>query len=394
MKLEAEKHNLNLIDFRTLPLSEMQAIVSRFEARVSAAQLANPSTKKLVKKSITRAGAPRCPVRLNRLSMDVIIRYGDGLADLFCEYPDDLVFVQPYEFTIGYQPPEEANPINRVQALMQAAEWTDEWGSRWGHAFGGVGATPVENPIKDWGQLDDYLTNRMPDPHAPGRLRNALPALGLHGESKYCVGQINLALFERLNALRGMENTLTDIYTDETASCRLCEALTGYLLEFVREWGKTSVSAIHLTDDWGSQTGMMISPAMWRKYFKAHYRRIFDEIHRFGKDIFFHSCGNIMAIIPDLIDLGVDVLDPIQPGAVDVKEVARQFGGHISFSGAIDDQRLEAVSPQEVKEMVRQAIDVLGRPFGNGYIVSPANLMVPSVPFENIQALFEACHGQ
>lgn len=394
MGLDTSEHNLNSTDYRTLPVSEMQVIASRFEARISAAQLANPSTKRLVKKAIRRIGAPRCPVRLNRLSMDVIIRYGDALADLFCRFPDDLLYVQPYEFTIGYQPPDKANPINRVQALMQAGEWTDEWGSRWGHAFGGVGATPVESPIREWGQLDDYLANRMPDAHAPGRLRDALPALALHGESKYCVGQINLALFERLNSLRGMENVLADFYTNETELCRLCEALADYLIELVREWGKTNVSALYLTDDWGSQTGMMISPTMWRKYFKAHYRRVFDEIHRFGKDVFFHSCGNIMGIIPDLIDLGLDVLDPIQPGAMDVREVARKFGGHVSFSGAIDDQRLEAVSPTEVKEMVQQAVEVLGRPYGNGYIISLANLMVPSVPFENIQALFEACHEQ
>jgi uroporphyrinogen decarboxylase len=394
MALEASEPDFNVTDYRTLPLSEMEAIVSRFDARVSAAQLTNPATKGFVKQAIRRQGTQRCPVRLNRLSLDVIIRYGDALADLFCQYPDDVIFVQAYDFALGHQPREQANRMSRVQVLMQAGEWTDEWGTRWGHAFGGVGATPAENPIKDWSQLPDYLARRMPDAHARGRLDDARPALALHGDSKYCVGMIHLALFERLHALRGMENTLADFYTNETELCRLCEALVDYLIGLIREWGKTSVSAICLTDDWGSQTGIMISPEMWRKHFKAHYRRAFDEVHRCGKDVFFHSCGNVMAIIPDLIDLGVDVLDPIQPGAMDMSEVARRFGGRISFSGALDDQHLEALSPKEVKDMARQAIEVLGRPFGNGYVVSPANLMVPSVPFENIQALFEACHDQ
>ena len=263
-----------------------------------------------------------------------------------------------------------------------------------GHAFGGVGATPVQTPIKDWSQLDDYLANRMPDPHAPGRLDSALCVLAIHGETKYCVGAIHLALFERLHVLRGMENVFADLCTYEAEICRLCEALTQYLIELIREWGETNVSAIYLTDDWGSQTGIMISPKMWRRYFRAHYRRIFEEIHRFGKDVFFHSCGNIMEVIPDLIDLGVDVVDPIQPGAMDLSEVASQFGGRISFSGGIDDQRLEDCTAEEVKNMVRRAIATVGRPFGNGYVVSPANLVVPSVPFENLQALFEACHEQ
>jgi uroporphyrinogen-III decarboxylase len=79
---------------------------------------------------------------------------------------------------------------------------------------------------------------------------------------------------------------------------------------------------------------------------------------------------------------------------MDLNEIARRFGGHISFCGAIDDQRLEDYTPREVKEAVYRAMENLGRPFGNGYIVAPANLIQPSVPLENLQALFEASHGQ
>ena len=132
MGTEAFERNGRVMDYRTLPLSQMQAIVSRFEERVNAAQSGNPATKGSVKKAISRAGAQRCPVRLNRLSMDVIVRYGDALADLFCLFPDDLVFVQAYEFTIGYQTPDQKDHISRLQALMQAGEWTDEWGMRSG----------------------------------------------------------------------------------------------------------------------------------------------------------------------------------------------------------------------------------------------------------------------
>lgn len=386
------KDAVNGIDFRTLPLAEMQAIVSRFEERVSAAQQANPPTKELVRKAVHRRGAARCPVRMKRLSTDVIIRYGNSLADLFCRFPDDVVVVQAHEFCIGFQPPDRKDPINPIKVLMQAAEWTDEWGTRWGHGFGGVGATPVDWPIKDWSELDNYLANRMPDPLAPGRLDAALRILEMHGQTKYCVAQTHLALFERLHCLRGMENALADLYTNEREVDHLLEALTEYLIELIRNWGETSVSAIFPTDDWGSQTSLMVSPEMWRKRFKPRYRRIFDEIHRCGKDVFFHSCGNVTAIVRDLIDLGVDVLDPLQPGAMDLDAMARQFGGGISFCGGIDDQRLEDYTSQEVKDAVYRAMETLGRPFGNGYIVAPANVIAPSVPLENLEALFEASH--
>jgi uroporphyrinogen decarboxylase len=108
--------------------------------------------------------------------------------------------------------------------------------------------------------------------------------------------------------------------------------------------------------------------------------------------VIFHSCGNITAIIGDLIDAGVDVLDPLQPEAVDLARVAREFGGKVAFSGGISDQRLVALSPQEVKDHVRWAIDTLGSRFGNAYLVSASNMMPPDIPLENLAALFEAAH--
>jgi len=381
-------------DYRALPLDAMEDIVTRFKERVDAAQLASPPNKERVRKALRREGADRCLTRINRFSTDVIVRYGDALADLLCQYPDDVVFIVPYEFTLGYQPPNRPGRLSNVEALMQEMEWVDEWGIGWKHAADGVGANPVNHPIKDWSQLDDYLRNQMPDPHEPGRLSGALPALAMHGPTKYCVGVLNLTLFERLFALRGMDCVLEDLYTNQKEIGRLCEALAGYAIGLVSEWGETDVSAIFLTDDWGSQNALMISPAMWRRHFKEHYRRIFAEVHRWGKDVLFHSCGNIASIIPDLIEVGVDVLDPLQPGPLNLAEVASKFGGKVSFSGGIDDQRLEDYSPQEVKEMVRRTIDTLGRPFGNAYIIAAANSILPSVPLENLQAMIQACHEQ
>ena len=83
------------------------------------------------------------------------------------------------------------------------------------------------------------------------------------------------------------------------------------------------------------------TPAMWRRHFKEYYRAIFAEVHRWEKDLLFHSCGNVAAIIPDLIELGVDVLDPLQPGPLSHGDVARQFGGRVAFSGGMNNQRLE-----------------------------------------------------
>ena len=381
-------------DFRHLPLEEMKAIANRFVQRVNEAQRNHEPTKDMVRNAILRKGAERCPVRLNRLSLDLIIRYGDALADLFCEFPDDFIVIAPYEWYLGYQPAGKPNYTDPIKALMHDAEWTDEWQTKWSHAFGGVGATPAAVALKDWSELDEYLLKGIPEARAPGRLDKAAESLKIHHDRAYCTGAIILSLYERYHCIRGMENTFMDFYTNEKEMNRLLDALENYLLELIRYWSELGVDGVFLADDWGTQTSLMISLDMWRKFFKARYRRIFDHAHSLGMEVIFHSCGNVIDIVPDLIDVGLDVLDPIQPGAMDMNKIAREFGGKIAFCGAIDDQHLlTAGSPQKVKDEVRRTIDTLAKPFGNALIAAPANVLPPDIPLENLQALFEACHG-
>ncbi|MBI2503645.1 MAG: hypothetical protein HYW07_10490 [Candidatus Latescibacteria bacterium] len=379
----------DVTDFLHLPLAEMEARLAHFEAQVNAAQRAAPPSKTWVRQALRRRGTGRCPVRLKRLSLDVALRHGQALADLFCQYPDDVVALIPYDFAIGYQPRQPR--LNPVEIMTRQGEWVDEWGTRWGHAFGGVGATPVDHPLKNWDQLDQYL-EQFPDPLAPGRLDAILPLFELHRADRYCIGVIHLVLFERLHCLRSMEDLFADFYTSEEPLRRLLDALAAYALKLIRRWGELGADAVFLTDDWGSQTGLMISPEMWRDFFKHHYRALFAQAHRCGMEVIFHSCGQVTDIVDDLIELGLDVLDPVQPGAMDLEEVARRFGGRVSFSGAVDLQRLFLSTPSQIEDEVRRTLDTLGRKFGNGLLAGPANVLTPEVPIENLQALFSACH--
>src|SRR5512145_2662606 len=111
--------------------------MQRLKARVDQAMAASAPTKGWVRETLHRGGAKRCPVRLRRLSLDVILRHGDALADLFCLYPDDAAFAPAYDIFVGYQPADRPDRINPVQVLTEDARWLDEWGTGWSHAASG-----------------------------------------------------------------------------------------------------------------------------------------------------------------------------------------------------------------------------------------------------------------
>ncbi len=380
-----------MADIATMDLAQRAAIIRRFNERVERALLRKEPTRELVRRALRRQGSPRCIVRVQRLSLEVILRYGDDLADVFCSYPDDVISPHPYEMFVGYQKPGSAH-IDSLQVMTEGARWTDEWGTQWGHAAGGVGATALACPLADWSALDEYLEHRFPDPRAPGRLDASAAAIKRHAPGRYCMGVNTLSIFERLHALRGMEDTLMDLYTEDPRILRLLDRLVEYHVELIRYWAEIGADGLFLGDDWGSQRSMIVSADLWRRIYRPRYRRLFDEIHARGMDVIYHSCGNIMDIISDLIDIGVDALDPVQPGAMDPREIARRFGGRISFYGGINVQDMCRRTPQEVRDEGRRMIDTLGSPFGNAYMVAPANVLTPDIPLENIAALCEACH--
>ena len=362
---------------------------------VDGALARQPPTKAWVRDAISGRGAPRCPVSLRRFSYDLVAREGPLLAELLEAYPDDVVRTQAYEFSVGLQPAGTRDPIDPMAVLTESAEWTDEWGTRWQHVRGGVGASPIAHPLEDWDDLEDYLASRMPDPAALGRLDGARASVDRHATDRYFIGATHMALFERFHFLRGMTNTFEDLYAEPANVERLLDALMDYYVGIMQAWRRLGpVDGVFLSDDWGSQASMMVSPTMWRRFWARRYRRVFDEAHSLGLHVMFHSCGNIHQIIGDLIDVGVDLLDPIQPEALDIERIAREFGGKVAFSGGLSDQLLEVYAPRQVRDHVRRTIDTLGSPYGNAYLVSPSNVMMPGVPPQNLVALFEACHDQ
>lgn len=200
-------------------------------------------------------------------------------------------------------------------------------------------------------------------------------------------------LFCTLCKLTGFETALTKMATQPAIVEAIVERIAHYYYEFGRltlEAGQGKIDIFYIGDDVAGQESLLFSPAMWRRYFKRPLARILDMAHSFSVYVMFHSCGAIRPLIPDLIDIGVDILMPLQTTAagMEPRELKREFGRDLSFYGGVDTQRtLPHGTEDDVRAEVRERIDVLGA--GGGYIMAGSHSILPDVPLRNVLAMYD-----
>ena len=201
-------------------------------------------------------------------------------------------------------------------------------------------------------------------------------------------------LFEAAWTLRGMEQLLVDMMTaPEIAEALLRKVAEHYLRLGPRviQAGQGRIDMVAIGDDVGTQRGMMMSRSLWRKAVRPHLQEMIRTFHDLGVRVMYHSCGSIMPIIDDLIEDGVDILEPIQTSAegMDPGTLKKRFGRRLSFHGGVDEQDvLPHSSPQCVRQEVGQLAGTLGK--DGGYILMAAHAFQPDIPCENVVAMYEA----
>lgn len=180
-------------------------------------------------------------------------------------------------------------------------------------------------------------------------------------------------LFERSWLLRGYENILTDLYYREKEIDYLLDGITEFQIEIAKKVIKTgNIDGVYTGDDFGTQRGLVMSPEIWKRFFKGRYKRIWEIYKAKNLSVFHHSCGNLEGIIPDLIEIGLDVLSPVQPEAMDPRMLSEKFGRYLSFLGGISTQKtLPFGTPEDVRREIIDRIKVLG--MHHGYIISPSH---------------------
>lgn len=196
-------------------------------------------------------------------------------------------------------------------------------------------------------------------------------------------------LWERATFMRGMEALLLDLAGNPEFVRALLRGIADYILATLEIlFSRFDFDGIALSDDYGTQRGMLMSPASWREFIKPLLSEIYSLAKRHNRTVFHHTCGYVVPIIPDLIEVGLDILHPIQPEAMDVFQLKREFGRDLTFCGGVRTQDLMPHgTPDDVRAEVRRLKAEMGK--GGGYILEPGITLQADVPLENILALIE-----
>ena len=213
-----------------------------------------------------------------------------------------------------------------------------------------------------------------------------------HAEDKIAMGRMSCTVWEISWYLRGMENLMADMMSDDPIATLLLDRVTDAAVLRAKSYAKNGVDVLLLGDDVGMQHTLMMSEAFYCEWLKPRLARIISAAKAENPSIliFYHSCGFITPLIPHLIEAGIDVLNPVQPECMDFREIHDLFGDRISFHGTIGTQStMPHGSPEDVRREVFRNLTIAGE--HGGLFVAPTHMLEPDVPVENLIAYIEAC---
>lgn len=211
-------------------------------------------------------------------------------------------------------------------------------------------------------------------------------------QGRVAIGGCACTAFERTWYLRGMDRVFMDLFDDHPITPWLLDYFTDLSCETVRAYARAGVDQIHLGDDVASQHGLLMSKDMWRTHLKPRLKRVIDTVreHQQGPiRVSYHSDGDVTNLIEDFIEIGIDILNPLQPECMDIDDVAARFGDRIGLFGGIGTQTtMPFGTPDDVRAAVAKLADVTRR--GCAVLAAPTHVLEPDVPDDNIDALVEA----
>jgi uroporphyrinogen decarboxylase len=293
------------------------------------------------------------------------------LAAIRKRFPDDIVTCPAFL----------REPLKTQGREYEPGLFVDEWGCRFENKQAGIIGQVKDPVLTSWADVDRI--------HIPTE-RLTVDTDKVDG---FCADAEAFILaktwsrpFELVQFLRGPENLYMDLAERPEGLARLMAKAHAFYLEEMEIWARTDVDALVFADDWGGQNGLLISPALWRALFKPLYRDYVEIAHRHGKYAFMHSDGHIAAVLPDLVEIGLDALNA-QLFTMDVEAIGRDFAGKLTFWGEVDRQHLLPYgTPADVAAAVRRVRRALWR---EGGCIAQCEFGIGARP-ENVAAVFEA----
>ena len=304
--------------------------------------------------------------------------HGERLKELWRRYPED--FNVYGDLPILHPDPKWIGPDGSYHELRR-----DAWGVLWEQRIFGVAGHPLERPLDDWRNLDRFKAPALPATTGPEFEAEQRRVTGLSRTHFVLSGWINL--FEVMVAVRRYEDVLMDLATDAPEIHRLADIIVDYQCGMIDYLVKRGVDAIYLADDWGTQSHLILSQELWRRFFKPRYQRFVDRVRCAGKHAFFHCCGQVWDLLEEFADLGLAAIWPQLP-AYDVQELANRCRA-LKLAVAVHPDRGHLMThgqPDEVRQEVRRLAKLFRIETGGSWFYVEID---NGFPFENVKALIE-----
>lgn len=353
--------------------------------------MADITPKQRVKMAVTHVQPDRPPIQ-TYLTPEINAR----LVEHFGSLPIDEAFEIDFRFIAA-----AGGPPTKAPEPGSGIEHHDIWGtgySRVANVSGGEYLEATDLALARLTTMDQVKAYPWPDPDAydysviPGQIESVK-------EFAVCLGSAGMPdIINSVGRGRGMEQVLVDIATEDEVGIAIIDKRVDFYYEYIKrclEAGKGKIDIVQVGEDLGSQKGPTMSPACFDSFFRPRLEKFYKLAHDYGAFAMMHSCGSTRLLQSRLIDMGLDILDSVQPEPVgmDPVELKQEFGDRLTFCGMISTQQtLPYGTVEQCRAEARHRIDVIGK--GGGYFFAPAHCIQPDTPLENVLAIYEEVTGK
>jgi uroporphyrinogen decarboxylase len=323
-----------------------------------------------------------CPAHIETLKK----KTGTGDYHEYFQFPYRYVELAP-----GVQTADYSRYYRNLPPTAQPLSWNPEWGIL---AVPGTVAhfEHMLHPMEHFESAEEILAYPFPDFNEAYRWQGMdAKTAALRQNDLIAIAFMQMTIFEIAWYLRGMENFMMDLLENRAFAETLLDSIMNIRTGMAEKYAAAGIDILMLGDDVSTQLEMMMSPGLWRELLKPRLARVISAAKSVKSDmlIFYHGDGNLQAIIGDLIEIGVDILNPVQPECMNPVLIKEQYGERLSFWGTIGTQTtLPFGTAKAVEETVRRNIETVGR--GGGLLIAPTHMIEPEVPWENIEAFIGA----